>query len=375
VLGRVGLELALPPFQLHAAAIPVVLGVAAMACAIWALSRSELKLGVWAALVAVAATVGAVWLQGRSATAVSEVFNAGLFASTLVYATPLAYAAIGGIFSERSGVVNIGLEGMMLMGAFFGIWASVWSGTWVVGLVVAMAFGGVLAAVHAVFAIHLRADQIVTGTAINFLAVGITGYLFIDIYGDNGTPATVSTVPNLNLPGIRSIPGIGGVFGDLNLMIWILFVLVAAAQVVLFRTPAGLRIRSVGEHPRAADTVGIPVYAVRYGAVIVSGMLAGLGGAYLSIAFGNAFNQDMTNGRGFIALAAVVFGKWRPYGAFGACLLFGFASAMADRLQSVANISVNLLSTLPYVLTLIALVGLIGHSRPPAASGRPYIKQ
>jgi ABC-type uncharacterized transport system permease subunit len=316
-----------------------------------------------------------VWVQGRSATAVSEVFNAGLFASTLVYATPLAYAAIGGIFSERSGVVNIGLEGMMLMGAFFGIWASVWSGTWVVGLVVAMAFGGVMAAVHAVFAIHLRADQIVTGTAINFLAVGITGYLFIDIYGDTGTPATVSTVPNLNLPGIRSIPGIGGVFGDLNLMIWVLFVLVAAAQVVLFRTPAGLRIRSVGEHPRAADTVGIPVYAVRYGAVILSGMLAGLGGAYLSIAFGNAFNEDMTNGRGFIALAAVVFGKWRPYGAFGACLLFGFASAMADRLQSVANISVNLLSTLPYVLSLIALVGLIGRSRPPAASGRPYIKQ
>ena len=237
---------------MHAAAIPVVLGIAAMACAIWALSRRELRFGVWAALIAVVATVGAVWLQGRNATDVSEVFNASLFASTLVYATPLAYAAIGGIFSERSGVVNIGLEGMMLMGAFFGIWAAAWSGTWVVGLVMAMVFGGLTAAVHAVFSIHLRADQIVTGTAINFLALGITGYLFIDIYGDNGTPANVSTVPNVTLPGIRSIPGIGAVFGQLNLMIWLLFVLLVVANLVMFRTPPGCA------SGRSASTRGRP---------------------------------------------------------------------------------------------------------------------
>ena len=320
------------------------------------------------------ATVFAVWVQGKSATTASEVINAGLVASTLTYATPLGYAAIGGIVSERSGVVNIGLEGMMLTGAFFGIWGAVWSGTWTVGLLVAMVFGGAMAFVHAIFAIHLRADQIVSGTAINFLALGITGYLFIDIYGDNGTPGNVSTVPNVSIPGIRSLPGIGTAFGDLNLMIWLLFVLLVATQIVLFRTPLGLRIRSVGEHPRAADTVGIPVFRVRYAAVIVSGMLAALGGAYLSIAFGASFDQNMTNGRGFIALAAVIFGKWRPYGAFGACLLFGFASGLADRLQTDANVSVNLLSTLPYVFTLIALVGLIGRSRPPAADGLPYVK-
>ena len=145
-------------------------------------------------------------------------------------------------------------------------------------------------------------------------------------------------------------------------------------HVLLFHTPIGLRIRAVGEHPRAADTVGIPVFGVRYASVIASGMLAALGGAYLSIGFVGSFDQDMTAGRGFIALAAMIFGKWRPFGAFGACLLFGFASALADRLQSSANVSVNLLSTLPYVLTLIALVGLIGRSRPPAADGRPYIK-
>jgi simple sugar transport system permease protein len=373
-LGLIGLWLALPPLQVRAAAVPAVLGLAAMACALWALMREEWKLGAWAAVVAVGATAFAIYVQGTNATTAQNVVNAGLFAATLRYATPLAYAAIGGIFSERSGVVNIGLEGMMLTGAFFGIWGAAWSGTWMVGLLVAMAFGGALAAVHAVFAIHLRADQIVSGTAINFLALGITGYLFIDIYGDNGTPASVSTVPDVTLPGIKSIPGIGPVFGQLNLMIWLLFGLLVVAHVVLFRTPLGLRLRSVGEHPRAADTVGIPVFRMRYGAVILSGMLAALGGAYLSDAFGSAFNQNMTNGRGFIALAAVIFGKWRPFGAFGACLLFGFASALADRLQASAGISVNLLSTLPYVLTLVALVGLIGRSRPPAADGIPYVK-
>jgi simple sugar transport system permease protein len=373
-LGLVGLELALPPLQVRAAAVPAVLGIAAMACALWALARAEWKLGMWAAVVAVAATAFAIYVQGTSADTAQNVVNAGLFAATLRYATPLAYAAIGGIFCERSGVVNIGLEGMMLTGAFFGIWAAAWSGTWVVGLLMAMVFGGLLAAVHAVFAIHLRADQIVTGTAINFLALGITGYLFIDVYGDNGTPANVSTVPDVTLPGIRSIPGVGAVLGQLNLMIWLLLVLLVAAHVVLFRTPLGLRLRSAGEHPRAADTVGIPIFRMRYGAVILSGMLAALGGAYLSDAFGSAFNQNMTNGRGFIALAAVIFGKWRPFGAFGACLLFGFASGLADRLQASAGISVNLLSTLPYVLTLVALVGLIGRSRPPASSGIPYVK-
>jgi simple sugar transport system permease protein len=245
----------------------------------------------------------------------------------------------------------------------------------VVGLLVAVVAGAVLAAIHAIFTIHLRADQIVIGTAINFLALGVTGYMFIDIYGDQGTPANVSMVPDVSIPGIRSLPGIFGVFGSLNLMIWLLFAAIIVVHIVLFRTPVGLRIRSVGEHPRAADTVGISVYGTRYAAVILSGMLAALGGAYLSIGFVGSFDQNMTAGRGFIALAAMIFGKWRPYGAFGACLLFGFASGLADRLQQSANVSVNLLSTLPYVLTLIALVGLIGRSRPPAADGRPYVKE
>ena len=372
IVGLIGLELALPPLQVQAAAIPIVLGLAALACAIWALTRHERKLGLWTLFVAIVATAFAIWVQDQNDTSTSLVVNSGLFAATLVYATPLAYAALGGIFSERSGVVNIGLEGMMLTGAFFGIWGTVWSGHWEVGLVVAMVSGAVVALVHAVFSIHLRADQIVTGTAINFLALGITGYAFIDIYGSNGTPPSIDSVPNVNLPGVESIPGLGGVFGSLNLMIWIVFALLILTEVILFRTPIGLRIRSVGEHPRAADTVGIPVYRVRYVCVILSGILAALGGAYLSVGFVGSFGQNMTAGRGFIALAAVIFGKWRPYGAFGACLLFGFANGLADRLQSVAGVSPNLLATLPYVLTLIALVGLVGRSRPPAADGIPY---
>ena len=183
--------------------------------------------------------------------------NAGLFAATLRFATPLAFAAIGGIFSERSGVVNIGLEGMMLAGAFFGIWAAAWSGSWVVGILLAMGFGGLLALIHAFFSIHLQADQIVSGTAINFLALGVTGYLFRYIYGTEGTPSDVDRIPTVTVPGLKEIPFVGDVFGSMSLMIWLMLALLLVSWLVLFKTPIGLRIRSVGEHPRAADTVGI----------------------------------------------------------------------------------------------------------------------
>jgi general nucleoside transport system permease protein len=373
--GFLAVWLALPPFEVRAQGAPVALAVIGLGCGAWALQGREWRAGGWAVGVAIVAVLISAWAQGRSTTTLAAIVNAGLLASTLQYATPLGWAAIGGVISERAGVVNIGLEGMMLNGAFFGIWGAAWSGTWVVGLLVAIAAGAALAAVHAIFTIHLRADQIVIGTAINFLALGVTGYMFIDVYGDQGTPANISMVPDVSIPGIRSLPGVLGVFGGLNLMIWLLFAAIVLVHVVLFRTPIGLRMRSVGEHPRAADTVGISVYGTRYAAVILSGMLAALGGAYLSIGFVGSFDQNMTAGRGFIALAAMIFGKWRPYGAFGACLLFGFASGLADRLQQSADVSVNLLSTLPYVLTLIALVGLIGRSRPPAADGRPYVKE
>jgi len=374
-LGLLAFWLALPPWTVRFEGGPIAVGIAGMAAGLWALTRDERRLGWWAMAVAIGGTAAALWAQSQQVDSLDAVVNAGLFAATIRFATPLAFAAMGGIFSERSGVINIGLEGMMLSGAFFGIWASAWSGSWVVGILMAMVFGGLLALIHAFFSIHLRADQILSGTAINFLALGLTGYLFRYIYGSEGTPSDVSRVPTVTIPGIEKIPFIGDVFGEMSLMIWLMLLLLVVTWVVLFKTPTGLRIRSVGEHPRAADTVGISVYGVRYASVVVSGMLAALGGAYLSIGFVGSFNENMTLGRGFIALAAVVFGKWRPFPAFAACLLFGFSSGLAQRLQNEAGISSNLLQTLPYVLTLIALVGVVGRSRGPAAVGRPYVKQ
>jgi simple sugar transport system permease protein len=210
----------------------------------------------------------------------------------------------------------------------------------------------------------------------NFLALGITGYFFTQLYSGNNVPINISTIPNVRLPLIHNWAFVGPAIGNLNLLIWVGILLVPLSYVVIFKTPIGLRLRACGEHPRAADTVGINVYAVRYSAVIVSGMLAAIGGAYLSIGFGGGtFTDNMTEGRGFIALAAMIFGNWRPFGAWGAALLFGFSTALAFRLPAYSGSAATLFQALPYVLTLIAVAGIIGRSRPPAADGRPYVRQ
>jgi general nucleoside transport system permease protein len=383
LIGLVACWLALPPFRTRTTLWPVLVGLVAIAAGIWVISRDEKRLG-WGSVVAGAfGIVGGYFAIRSSVTNLDLVFAwSALIAATMRFATPLAFASIGGMFSERSGVTNIGLEGMMLMGAFWGIWGSDKTGHWWLGLLIAMLAGGLMAFVHALWAIHLRADQIVGGTAINFLALGITGYAFIDIYGSNGTPSLSDSesIPDVNLH-LGGIPWAGnfldGAFGQMNLMTWLVLILLVASAIVLFRTPVGLRLRAVGEHPRAAETVGISVYRVRYFAVTSSGMLSALGGAYLSIGFVHSFNQNMTAGRGFIALAAVIFGKWRPGGAFAAALLFGFSSALAQRLGTVPSWESYgvLFQALPYVLTLIAVAGVIGRSIPPAAVGRPYVKQ
>lgn len=377
-LGCLAFLVTLPPITSRSIGVPLALGFIALALAIAALARGERRLGAWAIAAGVLGAAAGLWIQGVEQGTLEGVFTAGLIAATLRFATPLAFAAMGGIFSERSGVVNIGLEGMMLFGAFFAIWGALWSGTWVVGIAMAMLFGGLLALIHGIFCIHLRADQIVSGFAVNLLALGVTGFLFTQLY-PSGIPRGISRVPNVSLDFLSAIPVIGdfleGVFGNLNLLVWLMLATVVLTYVVLFKTSVGLRIRAVGEHPRAADTVGISVYRVRYAAVVTSGVLAALGGAFLSLGFVGNFAENMTSGRGFIALAAVIFGKWRPGWAFVATLLFGFGFALAIPLQREAGISENLISTLPYVLTLIAVAGLIGRSIPPAAVGRPYIKQ
>ena len=370
VIGLAAFIVALPPFGANAVWVPVFVGLIAIAAGVWVLSRGMRRPG-WTAIGFGIVGIGLGVLATRSSTGNLDqvVVWSALLSATLVWATPLTFAAIGGMFSERSGVVNIGLEGMMLAGAFFAALGTDKFGHWYMGLLTAAVAGAAFAAVHAVMAIQLRADQIVSGTAINFLALGVTGYFFIDIYGENGTPGDLSRIPDVN------IGFLGSVFGHLNLMIWVSFVLLIVAHITLFRTPIGLRIRSVGEHPRAADTVGISVYATRYAAVILSGTLAALGGAYLSIVYLGSFSENMTAGRGFIALAAVIFGNWRPFGAFGAALLFGGSTALSFRLaQPWGNASV-LFQALPYVLTLIAVTGVIGRAIPPAAVGRPYVKQ
>jgi simple sugar transport system permease protein len=374
-IGLLAFVLTLPPFKARSPAVPVFVGLIAIACGIWVLTRGLRRPG-WTAigfgLVGIA--LGTLATHASLGNLDQVVVWSALLSATLIWATPLTYAAIGGLFSERSGVVNIGLEGMMLAGAFFGVLGADKFGSWELGLLIAAVAGAGFALIHAFMAINLRADQIVSGFAINFLALGVTGYFFIDIYGENGTPGDLPRIPNVDL-GLGRHTFFGDAIGRLNIMIWASFALLIVAHIVLFHTPLGLRLRAVGEHPRAADTVGISVYLTRYVAVVVSGILAALGGAYLSIGFVGSFGENMTAGRGFIALAAVIFGNWRPFGAYAAAILFGASTALSFRLAVYSDAASVLFQSLPYVLTLIAVAGVIGRPVPPAAVGRPYAKQ
>jgi general nucleoside transport system permease protein len=375
-IGLLAAWVGLPPIGARTWAPSLVLGAVAVGLGVLVWRRGDRRFGAFAIAAGIFG-FGLAYLATLSGADKLEsvVIWSALFTAMLRYATPLVFASLGGMFSERAGVVNIGLEGMMLMGAFFSIMAADKLDSWWLGLIAGIVSGGAAALVYAFFAIHLRADQIVGGTAINLLAVGLTGYLFIDIYGTEGVPTDIPSIPNVHLDFLGGVPLFGAIFDRLNLMIWIAIVLVPLTWVIMFKTPIGLRIRACGEHPKAADTVGINVYLVRYGAVVLSGMLAAAGGAYLSIGFINSFNEGMTDGRGFIALAALIVGKWRPVGATAACLLFGFGSALADRLPEYSQSASVLFQALPYVLTIIAVAGVIGRSIPPAAVGRPYQKQ
>jgi len=374
-LGVLAFLLAIPPITERSPVWPAFLGILAAFAGVFAVSRGARRAGSGAIVVGVLGVALGVLATRSSTGNLDQVFTASLIASMLVFATPLTFAAIGGMFSERSGVVNIGLEGMMLMGAFWGIWGADKTGSWVGGLVIGIISGGLLGVVHAVFAIHLRADQIVGGVAVNFLALGITGYFFVQLYHGNNVPTGISQIPDVNLTSNSNHGFFSEAFGHLNLMIWAVMALVVVSYFVMFRTPLGLRIRACGEHPRAADTVGINVYGLRYFSVILSGMLAAAGGAYLTVGFLGTYNENVTAGRGFIALAALIFGNWRPFGAFGAALLFGLSTAIAFRLPVYSGTAATLFQALPYVITLIAVAGVIGRSTPPAAVGRPYVKQ
>jgi ABC-type uncharacterized transport system permease subunit len=343
IIGVFAALVALPPITVRTPVAPIVVGLFALTIGIGSWIRGEHRIGGYA--IAAGAAGGAIGYLATVSSAgklEATVVWGGLFAAMLRYATPLAYAAIGGLFSERSGVVNIGLEGMMLTGAFFAIWGADVGGSWELGLAIAVVAGGLMGLLHAFFSVTLRADQIVGGTAVNFLALGITSYLFIKLYGEQGTPPAcpgergcIHTIPNVQLSFLGN-GFVGDVFGHLNLMIWGGAALTIVTWLFVFKTPAGLR---------------------------------------LSLGFVTTFEKNMTAGRGFIALAALIFGNWRPFGAASACLLFGFSSALAKQLQNYSLPVSVLFEALPYVLTLVAVAGVIGRSIPPAADGRPYVKE
>lgn len=364
----------LPPITLRTG-IPSWVACAAAAGLGAAAVRGDAKrVGYGAIVAAVLCALGAYGATRSGVSNLETVVAWGAIAASMLrYATPLTFAALGGLVSERSGVVNIALEGGLLMGAFFAALGADKTGSWVLGLLIGMLAGGVLGLVHAVFCVSLRADQIVTGTALNFIALGLTGYLYIDTYGDVGTPKDLPQIPDVNLP-IGSVPFFGDAVGNQNLMVWLGLLSVLGVWVVVFKTALGLRLRSVGENPKAAETVGISVYRTRYLAVVVSGALAAAGGAFLSIGFLGSFTQNMSAGQGFIALAALIFGRWRPGGLLAATLLFGVSSSLAQRLPTFNESTATLLQALPYVLTLIAVAGVVGRSVPPAADGVPYKK-
>ncbi|HEX3552778.1 MAG TPA: ABC transporter permease [Thermoanaerobaculia bacterium] len=288
----------------------------------------------------------------------SNILIVSLLFSAIRLTTPMLLAALGGLYSERSGVINIALEGLMLAGAFTAATITHYTGNPWVGLAAAILAGALVALVHGVACIQFKADQVVSGTAINILFLGIPALLSGALFESTGaTP---------QLPKGQLIP---------MAPIVLAFALVPVTWYVLYRTPFGLRLRAVGENPEAADTAGVNVSRVRYFGVILSGALAAIGGAYLSIGQSSLFARNMSAGRGFIALAALIFGKWRPVQTMLACLLFGFAEALSIQMQGVSQIPVQFIQLIPYVLTIVVLAGFIGHSRAPRALGLPYQKK
>lgn len=297
-------------------------------------------------------------------------------AVTVRSATPLLIAGIGHLVMLRSGIVNIGVEGLMLTGAFAGVIGTQYSGNAWIGVLAAGAAAGVGGLIFAYFTVTLAANQIVTGAAINTLAMGIISTLERALFGINVAPPQIAAFENQAIPLLSRIPIIGPALFMHTALVYVAFALVPVAHFMLFRTSIGLDMRSVGEYPKAADTVGIDVFAMRYAAIIVGAILSGMAGAYLSLGHLDFFTGNMIAGRGFIALAAVIFGKYSPLGTLGATLLFGAGSALQFRLQATGSaIPQEFLIMVPYVLTIVTLLGLIGKSTSPAALGRPYTKE
>ncbi len=300
----------------------------------------------------------------------------GMLGSSLVRATPIALAALCGVISERSAVINIGIEGIMLMAAQTAVVTATVSGSLYVGLLGAILVGALVAGFHAFLVIRFKVDQTVSSVAINIFGTGFTSFIssrFLQKATD--TLNNSGTFPIISVPGLSKIPVLGPVLFENNIIIYLMVLLVVVMHIMLFYTPWGLRTRAVGEHPKAADTLGVNVYLVRYVNVIIGGMIAGLGGAYFTLGSVGRFDEIMTAGKGFIGLAAMIFGKWNPIGAFTSSLIFGFADSLQVKLQILrVPIPSEFLLMAPYIVTMIILTGVVGRAIPPAADGQPYEK-
>jgi ABC-type uncharacterized transport system permease subunit len=358
------------PAQLSLVIIGILLGLAGL----YSLARPTGERGVNAllgfsfVLIVLAALV--------AAAADKSIDLVGMVKDCLRLATPIVLGMLAGVMCERCAVVNIAIEGMMLTAAAVGYMASLYAQNMWIGLLVAVLTGGVMAALHAVLSIRFMVDQIISGTVINILAVGVSGYIRTAFLLKNpfGAPGVFPYV--FQKTPLWDIPILGVILFQYQPMVYAAIILVPVVWFVLFRTPWGLRTRAVGEHPRAADTLGINVFKVRYVNVILAGCIAGLGGAWFSLETVGHFDDLMTNGRGFIALAAMIFGNWNPIGGALGALLFGFADALNFKFQILeVGVPYQFIGMLPFILTMIAVAGVIGKTIPPAADGQPYQKQ
>jgi simple sugar transport system permease protein len=370
---RAGVTIEAPDLVTPTQITLIVLAVLAGVAGIWQLVRGFERTNAAVAFVASLAIVAfLVW-----ATRDKSLNLTGMLVSSLVRATPIALAALSGIYSERSGVVNIGIEGMMLVGAFASVVVASATGSMLLGIIGGVLSGVLLGLLHAVLSIRYMVNQIISGAGIIILALGLTSYL---------QRAWLNEVPELNQPGsaiaavpipvLWRIPVIGPLVFNLSPLIYLLFLLLIFTHIFLYYTRGGLRVRSVGEHPQAADTLGINVFKIRYLSVLVSGAIAGLAGTYMSIGAAGRFNEGMTAGKGFLGLAAMIFGNWNPGGAFIGALIFGFFDSWQEKLTILqVGVPVDLLGMAPYIATMVVLSGFIGRARMPAADGQPYKKE
>jgi ABC-type uncharacterized transport system permease subunit len=363
--------------SIHAPAAPVAYTLGALSVAIGML-RAVTDPGPTAKRLSIAAVVLCFiisllcWAYAGNAIPLNVV---NLLQSTMNLSIPLVLGALAGCMCERSGVINIAIEGQLLLGAFAAaVVASAFGGLWL-GLITGSMAGGLLGLVLAAFAINFLVDQIILGVVLNVLASGLTGYLNDRVLVSRPELNLGLTFSAIKIPVLGDIPIIGPIFFDSTIFLYIMYAMIILVQVGLFRTKWGLRVRAVGEHPTAADTVGIRVRATRYRNVILGGLIAGIGGAYLTVGSVGTFTKDMSSGLGYIALAAMIFGRWTPLGATAAALLFGFANSLQATLSTInVPISSYFLLMAPYVATIIAVAGLVGRVRAPAADGKPYVK-